>query len=185
MYDIVGEDQFDIVGEEPDSTDVSGEVGFGPFRFGGPITALARRAPMATARPVTGAVATPSGATVIQRAPTGVTRRQILPIPATSVAGGGQATITLQPQRHFRVERLVLASNAAPSAVVVSDISVGAEREFLGAGDVPIAAFAADAVGTGLRGNTASPGVTVSITLRNLGTEAEQISGAFFGTSLE
>lgn len=187
MYDIVGEDQFDIVGEEPESTDVSGEVGFGPFRFGGPIASLARgfRAPMAPARPVTGAVATPSGATVIQRAPTGVTRRQILPIPATSVAGGGQATITLQPQRHFRVERLVLASNAAPSAVVVSDISVGAEREFLGAGDVPIAAFAADAVGTGLRGNTASPGVTVSITLRNLGTGAEQISGAFFGTSLE
>lgn len=170
--------EYDIVGEEPQTEVVSGdepETGFLPSFRG-----LRLPFPRRPAQP-----AASSGPAIVPVQPRGVLRRQILPIPATTINGGQSATVTLQPQRAFRVERLVLASSVTPTQCVVSDISVGASRQFVSAGDAPLAAFAADAVGTGLRGDTASPGTTVTITLRNLGDSAETISGAFFGESLE
>lgn len=186
MYDIVGEDMDTVsgVGEEPET---AGDVGFFapqwlrglvPARPGA--AAVARATPVATAAPVA-----PGAPAIMPRPVQGILRRQILPIPATPVGAGGTATITLQPQRAFRVERLVLSSTVKPSQIVVSDISVGAERQFVSAGDVPLEAFAPDAIGTGLRGDTAQPGTTVTLTLRNIGAAAETISGAFFGTSAE
>lgn len=174
MYDIVGEDQY--IGEDQD---ISGDVGFLPALRGFP-GLIGPRAQPRPAQP-----AQPVGPTLVPRSVQGILRRQILPIPATTVGAGASVTVTLQPQRAFRVERLVLASSVSPSQVVVSDISVGAERQFVSAGDVPLSAFSADAVGTGLRGDTAQPGTTVTVTLRNLGGSAETISGAFFGSSAE
>lgn len=179
--------EYDIVGEELPMTEVvSGdepETGFLPaFRFpffGGaprqaPQRGLARAVPPA-----------PAGPQAVPAGPRGILRRQILPIPATDVPANGSVVITLQPQRAFRVERLVLASTVSPTQCVVSDISVGASRQFVSAGDVPLAAFSPDAVGTGLRGDTASPGTTVTVTLRNLSSMLEKVSGAFFGEALE
>lgn len=193
MYDIVGE-ELDISGDELES---AGETGFLPIlqRGLGPIFGQRPAAPAGPAGPAAVvpaarqiAQAVPAqtyGPNVVPRASIPVIRRQILPIPATALSPGGQATVTLQPQRGFRVEKLVLSSTGSPSGIVVSDITVGAERQFVASGDVPIAAFTADAVGTQLRGDTAQPGVTVSITLRNLGSAAETVSGAFFGASVE
>lgn len=178
---------YDIVGQE--DIDVSGDVG---WLQGMNISQLVRRAQPAQAAIVQPAqptaMALPAGsqgAVVAPQQPRGILRRQVLPIPATTVSAGGSTTITLQPQRAFRVERLVLGSTVTPSNCVVSDITVGANRQFVAAGDVPLAAFSPDAVGTGLRGDTANPGVTVTITLRNLGASSETVSGAFFGESLE
>lgn len=187
MYDIVGEDMDTVsgVGEE---LEAAGDVGFfAPLWQRGlvparPSAAVARATPVATAAP---AALASQGPSIMARPIQGVLRRQILPIPATAVPAGGQATVTLQPQRAFRVEKLVLSSTSVPSSVVVSDISVGAERQFVSAGDVPLSAFTADAVGTGLRGDTAQPGTTVTLLLRNIGAAAETVSGAFFGTSAE
>lgn len=197
MYDIVGEDMLDVsgVGEDQETRETAGDVGFlGGLPFLGAPRLRPQAAPVAPS--VQRAMAAPAasaavpaqsfGPAILPRSGPTVIRRQVLPIPATSVPASGTVTVTLQPQRSFRVERLILGSTVSPSQIVVSDISVGAERQFVAAGDVPISAFSPDAVGTQLRGDTAQPGTTVTITLRNLsGSSAETVSGAFFGSSAD
>lgn len=114
-------------------------------------------------------------------------RRQICPLPITKVLKGTEALITLTPQRGFRVERLVLQSDAAgTSKCVVNSINVGATPQFVSDGSVPIQAFANVAISTSLRGDTASPGITITLRVQNLdAVNDETITGVFYGEAID
>jgi hypothetical protein len=110
--------------------------------------------------------------------------RQIAPLPATTVAAGGVANAVIQPQRGFRLERLVLESSVSPSNTTVTNITVGAEPQFISAGNVPLSVFAFNAINTSLRGDTAVPGITITVSLANSGGAPEIITGTFLGPSV-
>ncbi len=123
-----------------------------------------------------------------------IARRQIAPLgpaqPFTFAAATVQAiTFSFRPQRPFRIERLVLSatSNGADvtSLLTVTDFLVGAEPQFVNAGVCPGSMFAATAFGASLRGNTAEPGIDVTLLLSlNAGIGTYLVSGAIVGTSL-
>jgi len=126
----------------------------------------------------------PHGAAVSQRQQN-VTRRQLSPLPATTVPASGTALQTWRPQRFIRVQRLILQSNTSPSGVSVSEFNVGAIPQFINAGNVPIGVFAAQAFDTELRGDTAQPGMDVSLTFANSLAAAEVVTGALIGEALQ
>ena len=66
----------------------------------------------------------------------------------------------------------------------LTDLLIGAEPQFVNSGAVPVSAFQPTAFGTELRGNTAQPGITVTLRLQNTTGGAVTIGGAVIGSSL-
>lgn len=112
-----------------------------------------------------------------------VMRRQISPIPLTTIAANTTVDVEFRPQRPLRIERLILDGTAV-AGVFLTDLLIGAEPQFVNSGAVPISAFQPTAFGTELRGNTAQPGITVTIRLQNTTAAAVTIGGAVIGSSL-
>jgi hypothetical protein len=113
-----------------------------------------------------------------------VARAQISPLPQMALAANASQTFTWQPQRPFRLERLFLQSSGNNVDFVVTNLNVGADPQFVNDGQIPGTMFLPTAVGCHLRGNTANPGVTLTITLTNLTAAPITISGGIIGTSL-
>lgn len=112
-----------------------------------------------------------------------IMRRQISPIPLTTVAANSTIDVEFRPQRPLRIERLIL-DGSSTAGVFLTDLLIGAEPQFVNSGAVPVSAFAPTAFGTDLRGNTAQPGITVTIRLQNTTGAAVTIGGAVIGSSL-
>lgn len=112
-----------------------------------------------------------------------VGRRQIAPIPFTSVNPGQTIDVELRPQRPIRIERLVL-DGAVVAGLFLQDILIGAEPQFVNAGSVPFSTFQPQAFGTDLRGNTAQPGIAVTLRVFNSTAGVLSFGGALIGTSL-
>lgn len=125
----------------------------------------------------------PSQGVRVMRDQPDVMRRQIAPIELTTIAAGVTATIELRPQRPIRIERLLL-DGAAVGGLFVTDLLIGAETQFVNSGAVPVSVFAPTAFGTDLRGNTASPGITVTVRVLNSTGAPLTIGGAIIGSSL-
>jgi len=154
------------------------------------IVGLARRAGVSPAQAMAavraGAMAVPGlrpGQRVGQSTPD-VARTQISPLPVMTVNGNQTTTFTWQPQRPFRLERMFLQSQGGNTDFVVHNLVVGADPQFVNEGPVPGTMFLQNAVGCHLRGNTANPGVTLSITVQNLTGAPITIFGGIIGTSL-
>jgi len=113
-----------------------------------------------------------------------VARTQISPMPSATIPANSTTTLTWQPQRPFRLERLFLQSTGVNVDFVVEGLTVGADPQFVNDGAVPGTMFLSTAVGGHLRGNTANPGVTLSIVLRNLTGAPITVFGGIIGTSL-
>lgn len=81
-----------------------------------------------------------------------------------------QVTLTINPTRKMRVERLVIVEqqDAAPAAGIaaVLNFNCGSDSNLASGGWVPIDAFAPDAVGTEFRGRIARPGTPVTIQIQ-------------------
>lgn len=115
-----------------------------------------------------------------------VTRRQISPLPRTSVLKNTTAIATVLPQRAIRVQRLVLQSDTSPTVLTVNNITVGARPQFVNAGNVPIGVFASNAFDVELRGDTASPGISITVEFENPAATADEVvSGAIIGEALD
>lgn len=112
-----------------------------------------------------------------------IARRQMAPMPLTTVAAGATATISFRPQRPIRAERLVL-DGASVAGVFVTDFLIGAEPQFVNSGAVPVSVFAPTGFNMELRGNTAQPGIDVTLTFNNTTGAAVTIGGMLLGTSL-
>jgi len=125
----------------------------------------------------------PSQGVRVMRDQPDIMRRQIAPIELTTIAAGATATIELRPQRPIRIERLLL-DGATLGGLFVTDLLIGAETQFVNSGAVPVSVFAPTAFGTDLRGNTASPGITVTVRVLNSTGGALTIGGAIIGSSL-
>lgn len=126
----------------------------------------------------------------------GPKRRYIAPIsgaagvqPTGPLAAGSSYTLTINIQRAFQMERLVLATdeaNSASSQVTVDNFLVGAIPQFALTGSAPLAMFAPTAVFTALLGDTAIPGTVVTLAFTNNNASATvRIWGAFVGESLQ
>lgn len=171
-------EQDGYAGEEIGMVDLVGEVGLNEIVGDAVKKVLAQARRPQQQRPA----GLPPGAT-IRKDQNSIARRQISPIPLTTIAAGATEVITWRPQRPIRVERLVVDASVA-NGVFITDFTVGAEPQFVNQGAVPTSAFAANAFGTELQGNTASPGIDITLVVRNTTGGAASVGGMVIGTSL-
>jgi len=115
-------------------------------------------------------------AKIVNKGPTTL-KRLPLGIGSTSVAAGNAAVITVTPQLPFKLERFMSQS----TGLLVTDIKVGTNSQFVGSGSVPIEIFARDSQGIDLKGDTAVPGVDIALMVSNPSGAALTISGAYLG----
>lgn len=115
-------------------------------------------------------------ARVVQRKPN---RLQRLPlgIGITAILTVSSAIVTVTPQVPFKLERFI-----SPSAgLTINDIKVGTNSQFVGAGSIPVEVFARDAIGVGLKGDTAVPGVDIALYASNPTGATVSLTGAYLG----
>jgi len=103
--------------------------------------------------------------------------RLAIGIGSTSIAATTSAVVTVTPQLPFRLERFV----SPATGLLITDIKVGTNSQFVGSGSIPIEVFAANSVGVALRGDTAVPGVDIALGLSNPTAGALAASGAYIG----
>lgn len=113
----------------------------------------------------------------------GLGKKLPLPISTEQVPAGLTRTITLQPQRAMNIRRLVLVTQDV--GFVVATFSVGTVPQFNAAGDVPAEVFAPGAFDVELDGSIATPGITITIVVRNTSSLPLTIGGAILGDTLE
>lgn len=114
------------------------------------------------------------------------TVRRDWPLPldsGISVPNGQTFTITIRPQMTFRVERLVIESDHAGD-FLIQDVKVGNRSQFGAAGSIPARIFQENANGVRLRGDTAQPGIDISVTVFNKGGSDQRFSGAIIGAAV-
>lgn len=104
-------------------------------------------------------------------------KRLPLGIGSTSIAAGNAAVITVTPQIPFKLERFISQS----TGLLITDIKVGTNSQFVGSGSVPIEIFGRDAQGIDLKGDTAVPGVDIALMVSNPTAGALTCSGAYLG----
>lgn len=121
-------------------------------------------------------VGAPQRAKVVQRGASRL-QRLALGIGVTSVAANSSAVITVTPQVPFKLERFISQS----VTLSIQDIKVGTNSQFVGAGSIPIEIFGRDAIGVGLKGDTAVPGVDIALYVSNGTAGALTASGAYLG----
>lgn len=121
-------------------------------------------------------VGAPQRAKVVKNAPSRL-QRLALGIGSTSVGATSSAVITVTPQVPFKLERFISQS----VTLSIQDIKVGTNSQFVGAGAIPIEIFARDAIGVGLKGDTAVPGVDIALYVANATGGALTCSGAYLG----
>jgi hypothetical protein len=123
----------------------------------------------------------PGGSAGVRPTTWNTERRLVAPLgDATSVAAGGSETLTITPQRPIRIERLVLEGHG----LYVTGIKVGVDDIFCNVGSIPIETFDYAAVDTSMRGFTAGPGITVTVTVTNPTVAAVTVVGCIIGTAL-
>lgn len=116
-------------------------------------------------------------------------RRQICPLPSTTMgAAPAQATITVLPQRTFKLTALVLVegTNFDHTTMVILDLKVGAETQFINDGSCPFQAFYFTSTQSQLTGNTANAGRNLSLVVSSItGGGTPIVTGVFFGPAVE
>lgn len=100
------------------------------------------------------------------------------------IAPGTTKTIQVQVTNPFRPEKFVL--DPSSQGLLVEDIKISRISQNCGDGPVPGVAFAHDAVGNNLRGDTAQTGVGIEITVSHPGAAANgspaiTLYGVFWG----
>lgn len=104
-------------------------------------------------------------------------QRLALGIGTTSVGATSSAVVTVTPQVPFKLERFV----SEVTGLQINDIKVGTTSQLVGAGSIPIDIFKHDAVGVGLKGDTAVPGVDIALYVSNGGGTPIILTGAYLG----
>lgn len=163
----------DVVGDDLDGDDMDGEDMEGLSTIG---RARRRRAAaMARARGGAAPVTVPTPKWMNATTSQGVSRPQedldfCSFTPLTIAAGATTGTLTSQPQRPFRGERLILSAtnitagtDASGTATINPAIFVGAVQVGANQGATPFIAFRADAFGVRLSWPAAGQGTTINI----------------------
>ena len=119
----------------------------------------------------------------------GVWREHYLPLnlvggPTATVAGAATVTVQAQPQKKFRVNRLIISSDVA-GGFVVNDIRVGVLPQLASVGSLPGRMFTETAVGIGLHGDTADISQIIFVVIQNITGGALPFVGAMQGIVVE
>lgn len=118
---------------------------------------------------------------------------QIVPFSAaTLTAAVPTATLNAFPQRAFMLRRLVISlgrigATALTSLVTVTQLTVGADPQFVATGAIPADMFANTAVGVRLKPNAARPGITIFLGMAAAGLVAPDtvaVSAAGIGPAI-
>lgn len=108
-----------------------------------------------------------------------------LGVPATTIAAGAAATITVRPQVPFRPQRFIVPSDIAGS-FTIGDIRVGKNSQFVTADAVPARAFQEDAAsGVEFGFDTAQVSQDISIVANNISAAQQVFRAIFFGQAVE
>jgi len=114
------------------------------------------------------------------------TRRRYLDlgIPETNIAAGAEVLIEIRPQRVIRIEELLIP-DALADLVSVTAAFVGQNSQMAGGSPVPGAAYSTKAAGlqSKLLWDTANPGITVQLRVKNNDTDAQVLRGTLRGTT--
>lgn len=100
---------------------------------------------------------------------TGLPLDQIMPFPNGTITDTVPTLLLqAQPQRDFQLRRLVVelgrtGATAIAALVQVTQLTVGADPQFVNTGSIPVSMFANTAVGIQLKPAAARPGVTISL----------------------
>lgn len=201
MTDIVGWDY--VQGSYADDFFASGEDIVGDEFIGDPDLArlMAMGADAVTATP--GAITPPQGrptmtqgmvprgARVVSTANSdrGVWREQYLPLnlaggPTATIAALTTVTVQAQPQKLFRVNRLIISSDVA-GAFCINDIRVGVRPQLASVGSLPGRMFSEQAFGIKLHGDTANISQIIFVTVQNLTNAAVPFIAGMQGLVLE
>lgn len=139
-------------------------------------------APQAAQTAMVRELAARNASVVVAREPLD-SRTLTLPFPETVIPANSAATIQVLPQTLFRCERFVIQSDIAGS-LVVDDIRIGTQSQFSASGPVPARCFSEVAVGVGTLYDTAEPGITISLSLRNISGNPVTFRAAMFGRAV-
>lgn len=120
------------------------------------------------------------GAAVVQRSRR-QSFRQLLPMDQPLVAAGAIVTITMQPQRLFRPERLTVASEIAEFFNILQ-FNVGATPQFVSPGPVPAQILSEVGVQVQLSGDTANLGNLVTLQVHNIDGDPHLFKATLIGT---
>lgn len=104
-------------------------------------------------------------------------RKQWLPVPPTVVGAGLPFNLILTPVRTIRLERPIFDATLGQN-FEVTQFQIGGEPQFVGAGSIPLSAWAEVAWNTGGKGATVRPGVPIILAGNNIGAAAT-LRGAF------
>lgn len=108
-----------------------------------------------------------------------------LGVPATTIAAGAAAAITVRPQVPYRVQRFVVPSDIAGS-FTIGDIRIGKNSQFCSADAIPARAFQEDAAsGIEFGFDTAQVSQDISITVNNISLAQQVFRAVFFGAAVE
>lgn len=112
-------------------------------------------------------------------------RSLVLPLSSNgTVAASATATITTRPQTLFRPERLVVQDSSGN--FTINDLKIGKNSQFVAAGSLPSAVFAANAFGVRLKMDTCQVAMDVAINVTNNdGGAAHSFTAALIGPSVE
>lgn len=115
-----------------------------------------------------------------------ITRSRDFPIGFTSppIPPGDPVEIEVKPQVLFKGKRLAVATSIAKEFMII-DIKVGKNSQLAATGEMTAEAFSADAVGTQMELDTASPGITITLRVRNVGTQPFPFRAVLYGAVLE
>jgi hypothetical protein len=213
MYDEIegdelGEDEIILAGYD----DLAGdELGFNPFgmvargaravgrriagRGGNGQRAMVVRRPMGYARNQAAIDAANRANALRQYQPDarGDALDQIVPFSAaTLTAAAPTNTLNAFPQRAFMLRRLVISlgrvgATALTALVTVTQLTVGADPQFVATGAIPADMFSNNAVGVRLKPNAARPGITIFLGVAAAGLVAPDtvaVSAAGIGPAI-
>jgi hypothetical protein len=95
-------------------------------------------------------------------------RRQMLPFGSTgSLAALASIDLLGNPQVPFKPERLIIQEITTTNAVILQDVKVGKNSQFVSAGDFPSTLFAGDANEGLFQFDTARPGIDIVVSILN------------------
>jgi len=124
----------------------------------------------------------PAGRHVVQEA---FTKSRDFPIGFTAfgIPPGPPVEIEVKPQVLFKGKRLAVADSIAKDFVIV-DIKVGTSAQLAATGEMSAEAFSALAVDTKMEFDTAAPGTTITIRVRNIAEGPSNFLAVLYGAVL-
>lgn len=174
---LIGDDELDpLFGDD--------DVEFGASRRRRSRRRRGRKATTRMARLRRAAVARAAGGFSARRKPV-VTQGYKLTLPFSQAFGiGATGTITLTPQRSFRLKQLVVGdSNSA--LFQLNSLNVGQDNQFIASGALNMEVFSnLSAQKVELSGSTANLGTTIVLNVTNLDAAAQTLSGMLMGPTI-